>query len=61
MLILINDYTSEATMVNISAIRVHKVNSIGNITAHLNPFTANRDHSRFKSVLRAYEITVIGN
>ena len=42
MLILINFYTSGATMVNCSAIRVHMVNSIGNVTAHLNPFTANQ-------------------
>ena len=61
ILILINDYTSEATMVNITAIMVHKVNSMGYVTAHLNPLTANRDYSGFKSVLRADQITVIGN
>ena len=45
-------------MVDISAIKVYKVNSIGNVTAHLNPFTVNRDNSRFKSVLRADQIPV---
>ena len=38
-----NDYTSEATMVSITAMRVHRVNSMGNVTAHLDPFIANRD------------------
>ena len=47
-------------MANITAIRVHKVNFIGNVTAHLNHFTANR-YNRFKSVLRVDQITVIGN
>ena len=48
-------------MVNITAIRVHKFNSIGDVTAHLNPSIANRHYSRFKSILRADQITVIGN
>ena len=35
ILILINDYTSEAAIVNITAKRAHKVNSVGNVTALL--------------------------
>ena len=47
---LVNDYTNEATMINIT---VHvKVNSMGNVTAHLvsNPF-----------YYKADQITGIGN
>ena len=35
-------------MVDITAIRVHKVNFIENVTAHINPFTANRDYCSLK-------------